>query len=139
MPADTENHWDKPAFHLEIKIGDSRIDEEHQELLLHLKHIAGNPQAFNDFETFAKALTQIGFELQKHFDSEELLLRNSRMPKDELEKHLKAHEEILEQFIELNLEITEHKETLVPTALRKIESWIIGHMLSFDSRIQGYI
>ena len=129
---------DLPLLETSLRIGLPAIDREHHALLLRLNRLIENPQ-LPASESFIDVLTHLGGEIDAHFRSEEKVLDACGMPAAEVEMHVKAHTEILEQYTELNFGLMTGKNFSRPDVLMMIHHWIIGHLLQHDLRIRDFL
>ena len=131
---DTDNDHARSS----LEIGDSMIDEEHEALfrLLHQVRDAGraggNPGEFSD------CLNALGKALMDHFEHEERLLKTLEMPESELQRHLRAHREIVHQYAELSLAMMHDDGIDREDVLTMIQDWILYHLIQFDMKIRPY-
>lgn len=120
-------------------IGAASIDKEHQALFAQLDRLHGNPSAHPGTEAFLEVFSRLGRQIRAHFDSEEAILKSCGMSTDEVVEHVQAHDEILEQYARLNLDLMEGKALARPEILQMIRHWIIDHQMRHDIRITEYI
>ncbi|MEI7429519.1 MAG: hemerythrin family protein [Betaproteobacteria bacterium] len=119
-------------------IGVPLIDLEHLSLLSQLNRMIDNPDELLGSQEFIDVLTGMGGELSAHFYNEEQLLASCGMPESDVEQHLHAHTEILEQYAELNFDLMEAKPLNRADVLRMIRDWINGHTILYDIKIREY-
>ena len=120
-------------------IGAASIDKEHLALFAQLDRLHGNPSAHPDTEAFLEVFSRLGRQISAHFDSEEGILKACGMPPDQIAAHVQAHDEILEQYAQLNLDLMEGKKLTRSEALLTIKRWIIDHVVYHDTRIRAYL
>jgi hemerythrin-like metal-binding protein len=129
---------DLPLLDASMRIGLPAIDREHHALLLHLNRLIENPQ-LPASESFVDVLTCLGGAIDAHFRSEEKILGACGMPAAEVEQHVQAHTEILEQYADLNYGLMTGENVSRPDVLMMIHHWIIGHLLQHDLRIRDFL
>lgn len=122
-----------------LLLGLPEIDSQHRDLFAQLDRLIGKPQAQPLAEPFSEILSQLGRQIDAHFVSEESILQRCGMPREELDEHMSAHEEILEQYTRLNLDLMTGKEIGQQSILRMVRGWIVDHVLQYDSRIRQYV
>ena len=127
-----------PLLKASMRIGLPAIDREHHALLSHLNRLIENPQ-LPASESFVDVLTCLGGAIDAHFRSEEKILGACGMPAAEVEQHVQAHTEILEQYADLNYGLMTGENVSRPDVLMMIHHWIIGHLLQHDLRIRDFL
>lgn len=122
-----------------LLIGESSIDSEHHKLISQLDALIDAPGPLIDSAVFSEVLSQLGQQIDAHFDNEEKILALFHMPVDEIRLHVQAHSDILEQYIQLNFDLMAG-ETLSRTGvIEMIKGWIIHHVTTYDFKIRDYI
>ncbi len=127
-----------PLLEASLRIGVPALDREHHALLAHLNRLLENQQQPAS-ESFIDVLTRLGSEIDAHFRSEEKILGACGMPAAEVERHVQAHTEILEQYAELNFGLMKGETYSRPDVLMMIHHWIVGHLMQHDLRIRDYL
>ncbi len=128
-----------PPVEFAIRIGLPVIDREHVTLVRQLDLLNADPDAHPGGEAFSIALSELGRQINTHFDSEEQILRGCGMPPELVLEHIQAHTEILEQYARLNLELMKGKLHLREEALGLVRRWIVDHVLKHDVKISDYV
>lgn len=123
----------------DLLLGLPEIDSEHRALFAQLDRLIGKPQSHSVAEPFSEILSQLGRQIDAHFVSEESLLKACDMPPEELAEHMSAHEEILEQYTRLNLDLMAGKAIGQQSILKMVRGWIVDHVHQYDSRIRQYV
>ncbi len=123
---------------LPVTIGVAEIDAEHCALFTQLDRLIYSG-AHPDSETFGDILGRIGRQLAAHFESEERLMAGSAMPSAMALAHQRAHTSILEQYAELNLDLTYKRPLTHEEVLLMIKQWIVEHIVTHDATIRDYI
>ncbi len=124
---------------LALWIGVPSIDREHDELVAQLDSLTSNPHARPDGEVFSRILGRLGEQISAHFESEEGVLRSIGMPADEILEHVLAHDKILEEYTQLNIDLMQGEVLVRSDVLAAVRSWIIGHILTHDIKIRQYL
>jgi hemerythrin-like metal-binding protein len=130
---------DLPLLDPLMRIGVPSIDREHHSLLNQLNRLIDHSHELAQSQTFVDVLTNMGGDLSAHFYSEELILTSCGMPDHEVEQHLLAHTEILEQYAGLNFDLMDAKPLVQTEVLRMIRDWINGHIVLYDIKIRDYL
>lgn len=123
----------------DLLLGLPEIDSQHRALFAQLDRLIAKPQSSPLAEPFSEILSQLGRQIDAHFVSEESILMACGMPPEELAEHLSAHEEILEQYTRLNLDLMAGKVIGQQSILQMVRGWIVDHVLQYDSRIRRYL
>jgi len=122
-----------------LLIGVPLIDEEHYELISQLDSLDNNCDAEPQTEFFSEILSQLGQKISAHFDHEEEIFKSFGPPPEVMRSHILAHNEILNQYTELNLGLMAGKVISRSDVLRMIKRWVVDHVLTFDLEIRNYI
>lgn len=128
-----------PGLDQSLRIGLPSIDDEHQALFAQLDVLANNRQAQPDGEVFSLVLVRLGEQIRGHFDNEEKILHSIGMVGDEISQHVFAHDEILEEYAQLNIDLMQGKALARCAVLESIRNWIIDHVRSHDLKIRKYL
>lgn len=123
----------------EIRIGLPAIDRDHVALVKQLDHLNSHNEAHPGGDTFSEVLSQLGHQINAHFDSEEEILRSCGMPPELVLEHIQAHTEIIEQYTLLNLDLMAGKTCSREDALGLVRHWIVDHVLNHDVKISEYL
>jgi len=115
------------------------IDREHFDLVSLLDSLIDNPNAHPDTEAFSEVLGQLGCQIGAHIKNEERILESFAMPEHELLSHIQAHSDILDQYIQMNLDLIEGKTLFRDDALVIVKHWVITHILNYDLQIRDYV
>lgn len=115
------------------------IDEEHLGLLKSLSAAMINPSATSDLEHFGEVLMKIGERLRVHFKHEEAIMQALEIPLEVLARHVRRHDEILEQYAQLNMDLMLHLAPSHQEILAMLKEWIIAHVLDYDVMIRGHL
>ncbi len=114
------------------------IDLEHASLVVQLNRLIDNPAIHPATDGFSEILGRLGAQISEHFDSEESILKGCGMPADEVERHVQAHTEILEQYAQMNCDLMDGKPLDRTVAILMIKNWVLDHIAHFDSRIAAF-
>lgn len=123
----------------DMLIGIPAIDEQHALLFKLANRLLDDPGARANNELVVNILTDLGRFLILHLQTEEKYLRDLGLPADELEKHVHAHNLILEQYAELNLAATRGKFNTAADIFELVKQWVGDHLLETDMGIKAYL
>ncbi len=123
----------------ELLIGVPSIDQEHADLVVELDALANDPQAHPEGNAFSTTLGRLGAKIGEHFANEEKVLKSIGMADDEFSQHAVAHDEILEEYTQLNFDLMDGKVFERSAVLASIRGWIIDHIRSHDIKIRAYL
>jgi hemerythrin len=121
-----------------LRIGVPSIDKEHAELVAQLNALARLPDAVPDTERFSEILSQLGQQINAHFNSEENAFRSAGLPAIEMASHIQAHTDILDQYSRLNLDLIQGKTFSRGEVILMIKSWILDHIEHHDLKLIPY-
>lgn len=114
------------------------IDREHEDLMASLRLLEREPMANARSERFLEIISQLGQQIFQHFDAEEAILRGSGMPAADVDEHIRAHNNILEQYAELQQDLMFGKTLEQSGVLVMIERWIINHVITHDLKMKEH-
>ena len=121
-----------------LRVGVPSIDREHLDLVAHLDRLQADADANPGTDAFSEVLSHLGRQINAHFDSEEVILRDCGMPAQSVLGHMRAHTEILDKYARLNRELMHGKPVSREEALVMIREWIVEHVLNHDMKIAEY-
>lgn len=120
-------------------IGIPAIDEQHELLCVLANRLLDQPDAMAHDEHVVDILTDLGRFLIQHFHTEEALMRRiDNMPADELERHIQAHNRIIDQYASLNLAAAQRLHT-AQDVFRQVKEWVSDHFDSCDAKIRDFL
>ena len=122
----------------ELLIGVLSIDREHHALVTLLDRLILRPKGNLGSAHFSEVLSLLGNMLTEHFNNEEMCFTACGMPADDVRAHQKAHNEILEQYTQLNLDLMANKVISPTDVARMIKEWIVDHLVEHDLKIRPY-
>lgn len=114
------------------------IDREHEDLMASLRLLEREPMANARSERFLEIISQLGQQIFQHFDAEEAILRGSGMPAADVDEHIRAHNNILEQYAELQQDLMFGKTLEQSGVLVMIERWIVNHVITHDLKMKEH-
>jgi hemerythrin-like metal-binding protein len=97
-----------------------------------------HPEALANNVLVVDVLTDLGKFLILHFKTEEGFMRQLKLPAEEIEAHVRAHSDILDQYAELNMAIAEGKRHTANEVFALTSQWLGEHLNSFDMRLADY-
>ena len=127
-------HWDDT-----YTLGLLPIDREHQQLTALANRLHERPDATCHDEVVVDILTSLGKFLVIHFRNEEAIMRQLRMPDEQIAEHVRAHNYILDQYAELNIAAAGGTAYRATDIFARLMDWIERHMLEYDQRIKDYL
>lgn len=123
----------------ELLLGLPEIDSQHGALIQQLDRLINATRTDSQDDSFLEVLSQLGRQIDAHFLSEESFLKICGMPPDEVAKHISAHEEILEQYTRLNLDLMIGEAIGQQSIVKLVRNWIVDHIVEYDFRIAEYV
>ena len=138
MIPDVGRSLSHPELDPSMLIGVPSIDREHHALVSQLNRLIDDARADTGSAAFSEVLSQLGRQINAHFDSEEGVLRSCGMPIDEVAEHIQAHNEIIDQYATLNLDLMQGRQISRAGVLLMIKGWIVDHLLQYDTKIRKY-
>ena len=127
------------AFDPHLLIGIESIDNEHGELFDLLRRLRSMPTKPANSSEFSELLGRLGRALMAHFGTEEKFLNSCAMPAAQVQRHLEAHTQILQQYVELNLDLMKHQPLAHADILQMVEYWLTDHIKLHDLQIRNYL
>lgn len=126
-------------FDASLLVGEPAVDAQHRSLVGELNRLIADVEAGPSSELFSDVLGHLGRELSAHFRFEETLLGRLDMPAYEVDAHVSAHTEILNQYTDLNLALMRRRAPSRIDALRMIRRWVVDHITMHDVRMRGHL
>jgi len=120
-------------------IGLSAIDDQHRDLVELANRLLEHPEATMRDEAVVDILTALGRALDKHFRSEELIMRQLGMPARRLDAHVRDHDRILDQYAELNIAAASGAPYRAADVYAQVVDWVGHHMVEHDLDIKAYL
>lgn len=121
-------------------IGIPVIDEQHAQLFFLANRLLDRPEAMAHEEHVVDILTDLGKFLILHFQTEESLMRKIEgMPADELDRHIQAHNRIIDEYASLNLAAVRRKQHTARDIFRQVKEWVGDHFHACDAKIRDYL
>ena len=122
-----------------LLLGIPSIDKEHADLVAQLDLLIGDPDAHPDSEAFSQILSRLGQQISAHFTTEEAVFLSFGMPTALVSNHIQAHNNILEQYARLNLDLMQGRIPNRFDTLLSIKGWIVDYVLNHDLTLKPYI
>lgn len=120
-------------------VGLPAIDEQHALLFKLANRLLDHPEAFVRDEQVVDILTDLGKFLILHFQSEEAMMRQLGIPTAEYERHVHAHNLIIDEYAELNLQAARGHPRTAMDVFALVRSWLHDHFVSDDSKLRDYV
>jgi len=122
-----------------LTIGIEAIDEHHKAILRIIGKLTSSPEAALRSELVVDCLTDLGKILDLHFSVEEAHMRQLGVPHDEFAAHCNSHMEILNQYADMNIAISQKKELKVKDVANQAIQWAIDHVVEYDLGLKKYL
>lgn len=132
MDPNTDDSAELLPFDASLQIGLPAVDRQHRALINELNRLIADTAAVPSSEAFSDILTQIGRQLGAHFGYEESLFEALGLSGEEIARHLAAHEEILSQYVELNIDLMHAQTRTRPEVLAMVRDWVRTHIVVHD-------
>lgn len=127
-------HWND-SFTLSL----AAIDEQHELLFKMANRLLDHPEALGRDEKVVDILTDLGRFLILHFQTEEGMMRKLGVPSDEYERHVKAHNLIIDEYAELNLAVARGRHHTAAEIFAMVRTWLHDHLHSNDLPLRDYV
>ena len=125
-----------PEFDLaSLLTGVTTLDREHAELigvLRQLRQLAGRPERHTDFFDL---FSELGGRLFKHFKNEETIITSFGFPDSQLRLHAISRDEIIQQYVQINIDLMQGKIPDPEAVVVVIRGWILDHLVRNDMRL----
>lgn len=123
---------------VDFTIGIPSVDREHDELMTEIGRLLGPPVVGLDSEHFSEIISRIGQQLAEHFRNEEAIIDSCGLSADDALAHHRAHRDILEQYIELQLDLMARAPLDHHAVFAMIKDWIVEHLVMHDTKLRPY-
>lgn len=120
-------------------LGIAPLDAEHAELVAQLRRLQAIQNQPISSEIVGEVNHVIGRALLAHFENEEVIMKLSAMPADELQEHMSEHLRIVEEYTNLQLAMIEGGNVPASEIIDKVEGWVMDHIANFDLAIRQYV
>lgn len=127
------------AFDDSMLLGVPVLDGQHKALADLLARLQQYPDLPLRSEEVGEILPQFLRLMLQHFETEELYMKSSDMPREEFEAHQSAHSEILSRVANLQFDAMKQPDLKVSHLFDNFNTWVIEHLLSQDLAIRGYL
>ena len=122
-----------------LKVGMPSIDREHQELFADLDRLVRNPEGLPEPEHVSEMFSRLNRQLINHFESEEIAIKKTAMPPDEIAEHIEAHSRIVENLLQMSQSLDGGKVFDRGIIVGSVISWVVDHLLEYDTNISQYV
>lgn len=126
--------WDES-----LRIGVHVIDEQHRAIATLIDRLLADSTAPADSERVTDALDELGRIIAVHFETEELLLKRAGVAGDAYNQHVREHNRILEDLVQLHLDIASGQLRTIADVQPMLLRWVIDHVLVEDRQLIGRI
>lgn len=121
----------------ELSVGNAGVDEEHKRLLHIANSLLAAMEKGRPKNEFAKILHELREYTVFHFNNEEDYMRSIGYP--ELPAHVEEHEKLKRRVKDLQQSVFLGEKVDVKLLKEMLRDWLIGHILSCDLLIKGYL
>lgn len=139
MDSHADDGGDLVQFDRSLHIGLPAVDKQHGALIGELNRLIAAPAALPSSDLFTDVLSRLGRELGAHFRFEESLFPGLGMHQDEIDTHVAAHQEILSQYVDLNLDMMHSRTRSRADVLVMVRNWVMEHIVVHDLRMRAYL
>ncbi|RED24447.1 PAS domain S-box-containing protein/diguanylate cyclase (GGDEF)-like protein/hemerythrin-like metal-binding protein [Rhodopseudomonas thermotolerans] len=115
--------------------GDQRIDEQHRGLFDITNQLAGAIQHRDAMPKLSALIERLRDYARMHFCDEEALMRCSRLPAAEIDRHVCVHRTFLREVDRLAARTDLTDVEAAEAFLAFLINWLVGHILKLDRRI----
>lgn len=122
----------------ECSVGVPILDKHHKKIHSLIGEL-GNSQLPVYSERFHQILKELLDYSTYHFKYEEDLLDQCGYPCTDRDKHLKEHEDFIEDITEFLLEAVERNPELPARVLKFLEIWMYHHIMKSDKQYQPFL
>lgn len=122
-----------------LATGFPAVDEQHVLLCSLANRLLDHPGALVRDELVVDILTDLGKFLILHFQTEEAMMRGLGIPREEYEQHVRAHNQIIDEYAELNLAAARGKHHTATQIFSIVKQWIWDHLHTGDASIRNYV
>lgn len=125
------------VFDQSLIIGLPELDRQHHALVEELNRLIVDRKPTSSSEVLVDVLSRLGRQLDEHFRYEEGLFGSLGMHREERDAHAAAHQEILSQYVDLNLSLmrSAHDQPRAEM-LSMVRQWVVGHIVAHDLRMR---
>lgn len=118
----------------QLELGDAEIDAQHRRIveILNLLHdaVAANLAGADE----NRLLDELVRLVEKHFRTEEALMRASRDPR--FDSHIEAHQILLHSVVELRDSLFRNRDHVNLRTLNFLKRWLFDHMSHTDTELK---
>lgn len=139
MPDDPSSRPNKLVWNDAFMVGLPAIDEQHALLVTLANRLLDHPEALGRDEKVVDILTELGKFLILHFQTEEVMMRQLGVPADEFDRHVRAHNLIIDEYAELNLAVARGRHHTATEIFTQVRTWLHDHLHSDDIKLRDYV
>lgn len=133
-PPSTTSCWDDSLY-----IGLPAIDQHHKAIADILDKLKANQEVTMDSDFGTAQLGELGKILAVHFTIEEAYMKQFGMPDEELNRHSKRHNEILDELVDFNMKAMAQPSMKMAGIIPTVSQWVIDHVVEYDFEIKKYL
>lgn len=139
MHDDSPTRPSKMVWNESFMVGVPAIDEQHALLVNLANRLLDQPEAFIRDEKVVDILTDLGKFLILHFQSEEAMMRQLGLPAAEYDRHVHAHNLIIDEYAELNLQAARGHPRTAMDVFALVRTWLHDHYQNDDAKLRDYV
>lgn len=114
------------------------IDDQHKAIFDLLDRLSAIEDTSIRSETAAELFEELGQRLEEHFSTEEACLGRSGMPPAAVAAHVRDHQRIMEQYVDIHFAIMAGQKLRVADVLDQAYHWAIDHIVEYDLDLKKY-
>lgn len=127
---------DKITWKDEYSVGHQELDNQHKELIKAINKLLDRPDALISSQTISDVLSEVTRYVDKHFEYEEQLLKDSHYP--DYKAHRDQHLEYNEKIAEILMKAVFERQSAVSDLLDLLQEWWINHILIDDMKYKPF-
>lgn len=122
-----------------FEVGHRQIDSEHADLVRVLNRLMQSPPSAAGLGSFEDVFGELGEAILDHFKNEESVFKRLGMPDQEVQAHLQAHVDIIEEYSMLCIDQMDDVAPTRESRLSMVKQWILGHLVDHDLKLRPYL
>ena len=127
----------KISWKNEYSVGHSLLDLQHQQMIKIINTLIDHSNASADSETISDTLANMREYANRHFETEERLLRKYRYL--EVEEQHKQHMYFIKRASELAVETINQDPAVARDILDFLGTWWVTHILKWDMKYKNFL
>ena len=114
----------------DFSVGVVRLDDQHKRLIQMINRLIAEPQTTTESETVSDLLSDMTNYAQKHFATEEELMRQHNYPR--LEEQITEHRAFQKKTVDFCSATMLDVKIVPETMLHYLSDWLVHHILKID-------